>query len=69
VVQKGDTIVLNVLGPSGKALSDEPSREFEIMWVERNQNSSIVGARLRQGQKLDKNKMLLESGGPAPPDK
>jgi len=63
-VQQGDTVSVRLLGPNGKALPDEEPRLYEIMWVARKEHRSTVGARLRQGEKLDNVKSLPENGGP-----
>ena len=51
-VQKGDTVAVKILGSNGKALPDEESRFYEIMWVAPNSHGFTVGARLHQGEKL-----------------
>jgi hypothetical protein len=63
-VQQGDTVSVRLLGPNGKALPDEEPRLYEIMWVARKEHGSTVGARLRQGEKLDNVKSPPENGGP-----
>jgi hypothetical protein len=62
-VQQGDTVSVKVLGPSGKTLPDEEPRLYEVMWVARKERGTTVGARLLQGEKLDKLKSLPENGG------
>jgi len=45
-------------------LPGEEPRHFEIMWAARKERGTTVGARLLQGEKLDKIKSLPENGGP-----
>ena len=62
-VQRGETIALKLLGPSGIPLPDEEPRLFEIMWVAKNERNSTAGARQLQGEKLAARELLPESGG------
>jgi PilZ domain-containing protein len=64
LVQQGDTITVKLLGPDGNNLPGEEPRLFEIMWTARKERGTTVGARLLQGEKLDKIKSLPENGGP-----
>ena len=64
LVQQGDTVTVKLLGPDGKSLPGEEPRLFEIMWAARKERGTTVGARLLQGEKLDKIKSLPENGGP-----
>lgn len=60
-VERGDLVTVNLLGADHKPLRNEPPRRFEVMWVQRDAKLSIVGARVLEGQKLDKVKLAEES--------
>ncbi len=60
-VERGDVVAVNVLGSDLRPLRNEPSRRFEVMWVQRDAKLSIVGARVLEGPKLDKVKLAEES--------
>lgn len=64
VVQQGNTVTVKLLGPDGNSLPGEEPRLYEIMWTARKERGTTVGARLVQGEKLDKIKSPPENGGP-----
>lgn len=61
-IQQGATVTLKVLGKRG--MPDDEPRMFEVMWVQRRQNTSTIGARLIEGEKLDK----VKEASPDNPD-
>jgi hypothetical protein len=63
-VQQGDTVSVKVLGHGGKPLPDEVPRLYEVMWVARKEHGTTIGARLLQGEKLNKISSLPENGDP-----
>lgn len=64
MLKKGDTVAVQLLAQDGQSLSDDPAKLFEVMWVERRTSSSLVGARILSGEKLDRAKSLQNPGGP-----
>jgi hypothetical protein len=60
-IAKGDAVVVKVLGLDRRPLRNEPSRQFEIMWVQRKGNNSTVGGRMVNGPNMDKAKLAAEN--------
>jgi hypothetical protein len=67
-VKNGETIAVKVLGRFGNELPEEDARLYEIMWVAPKDRGFAVGARLLQGEKLERAgaslyKLATDNGG------
>jgi hypothetical protein len=60
-VREGDAIAIQLLAQDGARLSDEPVKFFEVMWVAREFEISMVGARIMDGEKIAACKLAMES--------
>ena len=62
-LQKGDSVLVKLLGHVGSDLPGDKPLLYEIMWVARKEHSYTVGARLLQGKELAAVKSPPENGG------
>jgi hypothetical protein len=60
-VREGDAIAIQLLAQDGTRLPDEPVKFFEVMWVARGMEISMVGAQIMKVEKFAACKLALES--------
>jgi hypothetical protein len=60
-VRERDAIAIQLLAQEGGRLSDAPVKFFEVMWVARGGEISMVGARIMDREKFAACKLLLEN--------